>query len=444
MFARVLRPIRRLRGALARWSVSEDREFHDLLFEAQEHDAFNPSYPGLITIRRFVDLVSVYLAGRRSVLDLGCGPGEITCELARRFPDIEFTGIDHSASAIARAHANATRAGVGNVRFRQSDAMTFVPMERADIVVMFDSFHHVVDPGAFVARLATFTDRIFLIEPAGDALGRWRRTVDFDWLPIELDKIRARIEHQLAVQWNQPQPVSQAGEAHGGRAVEHRYPIEDYERFFAGFHLEIRGTVAGLDRYPPQPTYDSRWRQEIMSVGYDLLKKVDDDLFETGSDAYGKHWAIYACKNASELRLPGRVPHYPVAPAPAPESPVIGPYEAGYETGEEALVLAPGVNARVAVTIVNRSWRPWSSDTLPPVHLSYHWLDLRRRPFSYDGLRTKLPRALPPGESLAVGMMVSAPTTPGTYLLEVDLVEEGVTWFSAAGTPPLQLRVRVR
>ena len=39
----------------------------------------------------------------RTLVDLGCGPGEITCELARRHPSVAFTGFDHSPVAIERA-----------------------------------------------------------------------------------------------------------------------------------------------------------------------------------------------------------------------------------------------------------------------------------------------------------------------------------------------------
>ena len=39
---------------------------------------------------------------------------------------------------------------------------------------------------------------------------------------------------------------------------------------------------------------------------------------------------------------------------------------------------------------------------------------------------------------------LKAPETAGDYLLELDLVEEGVTWFSEVGVPPLRVRVDVR
>jgi hypothetical protein len=40
-----------------------------------------------------------------------------------------------------------------------------------------------------------------------------------------------------------------------------------------------------------------------------------------------------------------------------------------------------------------------------------------------------------PGESLSLTVSVDAPGEPGRYILALDLVEEGVTWFSEAGAP---------
>src|SRR5215210_8453860 len=90
---------RRLRWALHKWNPAADREFHDALFGVQRYDPFSFGYPGYITIRRFAELTELRLAGVRHAVDLGCGPGEITCELARRNPQISFTGVDHSEAA---------------------------------------------------------------------------------------------------------------------------------------------------------------------------------------------------------------------------------------------------------------------------------------------------------------------------------------------------------
>lgn len=442
MLGRVLASLRELRRRTARWSAGEDRLFHDSLFGAQAHDPFSPSYPGHITIQRFADLASAHLHGARHVLDLGCGPGEITCELARRHPGVSFTGVDHSAIAVARATQNATRLKLSNVRFEASDLEAYSPLDRVDLVAMFDAFHHLLEPAAFVRRASRYADRFFLVEPAGDVLGRWRRALDFDWVPCELDKIRARIEHTLA---DGPAPAASPGSPGDapapGRAVENRYPEADYRRFFSGFSLEIRGTVAGLDVYPPLPGHTSAWRARAMQAAYELLVSIDDELYRRSLDLHAKHWAIYASRAAAtaEPRRRARV----AAPEP-PDLHVQGAFDAAYADLDIPGVMRTLQDVTVDLTVRNASWREWRSEQTPhPILLSYHWLDARRGPVEYDGLRTPLPRPVLPGESCAVTMRVRAPAKPGSYVLEIDLVEEGVSWFTRAGTRPLRSPVRV-
>ncbi len=148
-----------------------------------------------ITIRRFADLAEVYLGASKKVLDLGCGPGEITCELARRYPGVSFKGIDHSRAGIDRAQDFRKRLRLSNVTFQVADLERFEPEGVVDLAVMFDSFHHLSDPEAFVSRMRRFSSRFLLIEPRGDWLGRWSKEVNLDWLVHDLDKIRARLSH---------------------------------------------------------------------------------------------------------------------------------------------------------------------------------------------------------------------------------------------------------
>src|SRR4029450_8156091 len=121
MFDRVLAQVRRLRRRTAGWSVRDDRAFHDSLFGAASHDPCDRSFPGYVTIRGLADAAWERLGDARRVLDLGCGPGEITCELARRHPGVEFTGVDHSDVAVDRAARHAERFGLANVRFHTAD-----------------------------------------------------------------------------------------------------------------------------------------------------------------------------------------------------------------------------------------------------------------------------------------------------------------------------------
>jgi hypothetical protein len=59
-----------------------------------------------------------------------------------------------------------------------------------------------------------------------------------------------------------------------------------------------------------------------------------------------------------------------------------------------------------------------------------------------DG-RIGLPKDLKPGEEIEVPLSISAPTTPGNYILEVDLVQEQIAWFHDKGSQTARTNVTV-
>lgn len=424
---------RRLRWRLQRWTSSADREFHEALFSGQRYFPFTFAYPGYATIRRFADLAEARLDGVGHAVDLGCGPGEITCELARRRADITFVGVDHSQAAITRAHELSKALGLQNVTFETGDISQYSPPDRPDLVLMFDSFHHVLDPAALVRSLGA--DRFLLIEPAGDWLGGWQKTIDLDWIATAVDTIRARIAWQLG-ETTIPDGAGNQPAKEAGAPVEHRYTIEDFQHFFEGFGLDVRGTVAGLETYPPAAYTRAPLREEFGRVLYDTLVALEGVLYRGGLDLHAKHWVIYAQRGAQHrLRTP---PPINVREGAAPHR-LQGGYDVEYVSYEGPREARPGAALVGTVTFKNNGWRTWSSSGTAPVFLSYHWLDAQGVTIVEDGLRTPLPRAVGPGETCTMSCRVEVPPGAGRRTLAIDLVEEGVTWFSAAGAALLRV-----
>ncbi|UCF95435.1 MAG: hypothetical protein JSW39_15240, partial [Desulfobacterales bacterium] len=106
-----------------------------------------------------------------------------------------------------------------------------------------------------------------------------------------------------------------------------------------------------------------------------------------------------------------------------------------------------GENSLFKVTLSNSSSKAWitASDSFIPksIHLSYHWYDLKHTVIIFDGMRTELPWRLLPGKPVEVALAVTAPHHPGQYILAIDLVQEGVAWFSWHGVKPAEVRVTV-
>ena len=66
--------------------------------------------------RPFYDLLSrVGAANPRRVVDLGCGAGNLTGQLARRWPDAVVEGLDSSPEMVAAARGRGVHASVGDL-----------------------------------------------------------------------------------------------------------------------------------------------------------------------------------------------------------------------------------------------------------------------------------------------------------------------------------------
>lgn len=82
--------------------------------------------------RPFFDLASrIRATDPDYVVDLGCGPGNLTTTLAQRWPAARIEGIDSSLQMIDEANAHDT----GFVDFRLADLVTWQPDAPVDVIV---------------------------------------------------------------------------------------------------------------------------------------------------------------------------------------------------------------------------------------------------------------------------------------------------------------------
>lgn len=93
----------------------------------------------------------------------------------------------------------------------------------------------------------------------------------------------------------------------------------------------------------------------------------------------------------------------------------------------------PGQTLSVNVTVKNTSNFIWPASGPNPVHMSYHILDNHKKMVVDDGLRTNLQTDLQPGQQVTLPVEMKAPEHPGSYVIQLDMVQEGVTWFGERG-----------
>lgn len=99
--------------------------------------------------------------------------------------------------------------------------------------------------------------------------------------------------------------------------------------------------------------------------------------------------------------------------------------------------LHPGEHRKVAVAVTNCSPLPWGAPGPAQrvgLNLGNHWLLESGRIVVPDDGRVAVPTPVRPGETVQLDLFVTAPSVPARYVLELDLVQEGVSWFQARGS----------
>jgi ubiquinone/menaquinone biosynthesis C-methylase UbiE len=134
------------------------------------------------------------LAPGRDLLDIGCGPGTITIDLAGRVAPGKVVGIDRSAEVVAQAEALRERSGVANVAFAVGDVYALDFDDASfDVVHAHQVLQHLQRPVDALAELRR------VLRPDGILAVRDGDYAAFVWAPDDplLDRWNA-LYHQIS------------------------------------------------------------------------------------------------------------------------------------------------------------------------------------------------------------------------------------------------------
>jgi len=97
------------------------------------------------------------------------------------------------------------------------------------------------------------------------------------------------------------------------------------------------------------------------------------------------------------------------------------------------------------IKVKNTGDLTWNRNGSNPIYLGYHWIDFNTKEMVvFDGKRSIISNdGVEVGQEAEFDLKIVAPSESGDYILQLDLVHEGVTWFSYQGVPPLEKFVSI-
>jgi len=336
------------------------------------------------------------LAPRGRALDLGCGRGELSIQLARMRFDV--TAIDYSPDAIALAKSAAARSGIGaKIRYLCDDLVNAPLDGEYDAVVAADVIEHLS--------------------------------------PAELDRLYERIAAHLSPQ---------------GLFVIHTYPNSWYYRYEHARKRRVARSVGAYLPLNPRSRYEQLMhineqsprvlRRQLRQYFPHVLLWFCDHGVARPFENLTRHFSIremaqagdlFACASARPLEAAVIAREFRMDPALS-----IHAGDLRIEVLRVPVASAAGSTFHVDVRVENRSRASLKSYPPNPVHLSYHWLErVTAKVTIFDGERSVLDPALDAQSTQSYCMSVRAPVAKMSYRLRITLVQEFVRWLDR---PPVE------
>ena len=118
-------------------------------------------------------------------------------------------------------------------------------------------------------------------------------------------------------------------------------------------------------------------------------------------------------------------------------------YSASIRAEKKNYSVRAGNRLLLGLQLKNTGQKTWSSSAENPCLLSYHLLDEFGQISQYDNRRFSIPQDILPGQKVDFPIAVMSPLQKGRYILEFDLLREGVSWFKDYGSKTLKVALTV-
>jgi 2-polyprenyl-3-methyl-5-hydroxy-6-metoxy-1,4-benzoquinol methylase/glycosyltransferase involved in cell wall biosynthesis len=370
------------------------KPFYNLAHKPVKHTGYGMDPE---THRHFSDFanmaVALALPAGARILDVGCGSGWLSEYFARLGYDV--SGIDISDDLIRMARErvelvpyNLDHETALRCRFLTHDIESAPLAEKFDAVICYDSLHHLVDERAVFRHLAAMLDvggLLFVLEGQKPLAG-------------------SATEDELR------EVMRQYGTLESPFSYEYlRELISDNGLVVVGDYVSVNGL----------------FEREML----------EGDLLPLRTVATDYHYLT--CIKVTED-----------APATSvPDSREPGALRARF-TLRDSLPsqIEPGAKLEIPITIRNTGDTLWLSGqtvragvVMPGIRIMDHSGAI----VSESHGQPMLPRAVPPGQAIALDIQFAAPAKPGTYLVKIDLVDQHVCWFEERGSQPLLFEFEV-
>jgi SAM-dependent methyltransferase len=213
-------------------------------------------------VRFLKERANTYEVNGQTLLDLGCGTGELSIRLARE--GFKVTGVDLSGDMLAVAHAKAAEAGVSIPFFEQNmadlegqgefdiitifcDSLNYLPSEEDVIQTFLNVFQHLKDQGIFLFDVHSLykINEVFINQTF--ALNDDKIAYIWNSFPGETEN---SVEHELSffVLDEQTEKYDRYDELH----FQQTFPIHQYTSWLTEAGFELLEVCADFTNDTPQ------------------------------------------------------------------------------------------------------------------------------------------------------------------------------------------------